>query len=137
MSQSPLSTEQLKHYYEEGYLLIEDFYSEEQMDAVQKSIEGILDQLAKDLFADGKIQSTYSNLDWTQRLLAMNKDFPDATVILHKSGFLPESMYNLFTDDKILQIAESLGCGPDLCLSPIWNLRGKLPAHEETVVPWH
>ena len=107
------------------------------MDAVQNSIEATLDQLAKDLFADGKIKSTYPDLDWTQRLLAMNKDFPDATIILHKSGKLPEAMYNIFTDDKIQLIAEYLGCGPDLCLSPIWNLRGKLPAHPETVVPWH
>jgi len=30
-----------------------------------------------------------------------------------------------------------LGVGPDVALNAAWNLRGKMPSHEETVVPWH
>jgi hypothetical protein len=27
--------------------------------------------------------------------------------------------------------------GPEVALNAAWNLRGKMPSHEETVVPWH
>jgi len=30
-----------------------------------------------------------------------------------------------------------LGVGPDVAINAAWNLRAKMQAHEETVVPWH
>jgi phytanoyl-CoA hydroxylase len=79
----------------------------------------------------------YAGLDWTSRLLRMRQEFPDAPVILIKGGVLPPSLQAIFADDRILDVAAQLGVGPDVALNAAWNLRGKMPAHEETVVPWH
>merc|ERR1719181_1940667 len=43
----------------------------------------------------------------------------------------------MFSAKAALDVAEQLGLGADLALNAAWNLRGKMPAHEETVVPWH
>ena len=47
------------------------------------------------------------------------------------------SLQKMFSCDRILDIAAQLGVGPEIALNPAWNLRGKMPSHEETVVPWH
>lgn len=44
------------------------------------------------LFKAGKIKDLYADQDWTQRLLQMRRDFPDAPVILIKGGVLPVAL---------------------------------------------
>ncbi len=67
----------------------------------------------------------------------MRQDFPDAPVILVKGGVLPFALQKLFAASEILDVAAQLGVGPEIALNPAWNLRAKMPSHEETVVPWH
>jgi hypothetical protein len=95
------------------------------------------DNLAKRLHRAGKTKSEYAGLDWTSRLMRMREDFSDAAVVLMKGGVLPPSLQRMFSDDRILDVVEQLGVGPGVALNPAWNLRGKMPSHEETVVPWH
>lgn len=137
MGDSPLKRDQLKALFEDGFLLLPDFYSAESLDAVRKDVEVMIDNLAKRLFKAGKIKDLYADLDWTSRLLRMRQDFPDAPVVLIKGGILPPALQTMFGDSRMLDIAAQLGVGPDVALHPAWNLRGKMPAHEETVVPWH
>ena len=81
----------------------------------------------------GKIKSLYAELDWTQRLSAMRKDFPDAPVVLIKGGVLPAALQRLFADERMLDAAQQLGVGADVALNPAWNLRGKMPKHVRTL----
>eukprot|EP00041_Stephanoeca_diplocostata_P030764 m.939059 g.939059 ORF g.939059 m.939059 type:complete len:443 (+) comp23823_c1_seq9:90-1418(+) len=135
--QGPLSREQLGEFYKNGFIFIPDFYKETELDAVREDVERMIDDLAVRLYRAGKLKSTYEDLDWTSRLLRMRKDFPDAPVILIKGGILPAALQTLFAHKKILDIAEQLDLGPSIALNPAWNLRAKMPSHEETVVPWH
>ena len=120
-----------------GYIFLPEFYKQKDLDPVQKDVERMIDNLAIRLHRAGKIKDLYEGLDWTSRLLRMRQDFPDAPVILIKGGVLPESLQQMFSDDRILDIAAQLGVGPACALNAAWNLRGKMPSHEETVVPWH
>jgi phytanoyl-CoA hydroxylase len=70
-------------------------------------------------------------------MLKIHSEFPDAPVLFAKEGKLPRGLQRMFTDPRILDIAEQLGVGDQIALNPAWNLRAKLPSHEETVVPWH
>lgn len=114
-----------------------EWYSKAALDAVRVDVESMIDNLAIRLHRAGKIKDLYKGLDWTSRLLRMRQDFPDAPVILIKGGVLPVSLQTMFTEPKMLDIANQLGVGPDIALNAAWNLRGKMPSHEETVVPWH
>lgn len=69
--------------------------------------------------------------------MKMAQDWPDVPVVLHKNGVLENEFLNMFTDKKMQDLVAQLGLAPDLALSPIWNLRTKMPSHAETVVPWH
>ena len=120
-----------------GYLFLPEWYSKAALDAVRVDVESMINNLAIRLHRAGKIKDLYQDLDWTSRLLRMRQDFPDAPVILIKGGVLPVSLQKMFTEPKMLDIANQLGVGPDIALNAAWNLRGKMPSHEETVVPWH
>ena len=133
----PLSKEQVKKFFEDGYLFLPEFYKQPALDAVEKDVDSMINNLAIRLHSAGKIKDLYEGLDWTSRLLRMRRDFPDAPVILIKGGVLPVSLQKMFAEEKILDVATQLGLGPDIALNAAWNLRGKMPAHEETVVPWH
>lgn len=135
--QGPLSRAQMETFFEDGYLFLPDFYNADALSKCRSDTEGMIDKLATRLHNAGKINSLYKDHDWTSRLLRMREEFSDAPVVLIKGGVLPKAFQTMFSDERILDIAEQLGAGPELALNPAWNLRGKMPAHEETVVPWH
>jgi len=136
-AKGPLTKAQLESFFRDGYLFIEEFYAKDDLEMCKEDVTGMIDKLAKRLYKAGKIKDLYDDLDWTQRLLKMRADFSDAPIVLIKGGILPVSMQKMFSEQRILDIAEQLGIGPEISLNPAWNLRGKMPAHEETVVPWH
>ena len=133
----PLNHDQLNSFFENGYLFIEKFYDNSYLEECENDVSLMISNLAHRLFKAGKIKMLYDDLGWTQRLLRMREDFEDAPIVLIKGGVLPVSMQKMFSEQRILDIAAQLGIGPEISLNPAWNLRGKMPAHEETVVPWH
>ena len=64
-----LTAEQMEHFEEEGYLLLRGMLD---VDAVIQPIideyHGVLDNLARELYATGQIESTYDELPFGQRL---------------------------------------------------------------------
>ena len=117
--------------------MLPDFYGKEILEETKNNIEYILDNLAKALFDAGKIKSEYSDHDWKSRLIKMKADYPEAPLVFIKKGILPQALQKMYSDDRILDIAEQLGVGPEVALNPAWNLRAKMQTYEETVVPWH
>jgi len=100
-------------------------------------VEVAIDRLADSLYKSGKITSTFQHSNWTQRLLEMTSECPDAPIMLMKRGILPPAFQQLFADKAFSKMATQLGVGEDIALNPAWNIRSKMPNHEETVVPWH
>eukprot|EP00911_Craspedida_sp_UC1_P002030 UC1_evm3s1566 len=133
----PLSRAQQDDFYRDGFVYLPKFYSAPQLKAVQEEVEEQLDHLAHRLHAAGLVRDTYAGADWTQRLLQLWNDYEHAPLVLIKEGVLPLALGALYTDSRILDVVQQLGVGPDIALNPAWNLRGKMPGHEETTVPFH
>eukprot|EP00658_Telonema_sp_P-2_P010493 TRINITY_DN13954_c0_g1_i3.p1 TRINITY_DN13954_c0_g1~~TRINITY_DN13954_c0_g1_i3.p1 ORF type:complete len:390 (-),score=92.31 TRINITY_DN13954_c0_g1_i3:83-1252(-) len=133
----PLSRAQLAAFYNDGFLMLPEFFCHEQLEAVQTDTETVISELAERLYAGGKISQLHRGLDWTSRLLRMKEEFSGAPVCLIKGGVLPAALQRMFCHPEILEVAEQLGIGGEIAVNPAWNLRGKMPGHEETVVPWH
>ena len=133
----PLSRDQLESFYRDGFLHIPGFFGEQALAESRQNVDSMIANLASRLFSAGKIKEKYDELDWTARLMRLRQDFADAPVVFIKGGILPHAFRGMFANKRILDMCEQLGCGPDLALNPAWNLRGKMPQHEETVVPWH
>ena len=132
----PLTAKQVRAYTEDGFLILPHFF-EDFLPSLQSDVEGLIDGLADELYATGRVRSTYANESWTKRLLKLTKDYPDAPMVLIKGGILPRNFQRLFQDARMLDVANQLGVGPSVAVSAAWNLRAKMKKHEETTVPWH
>ncbi|OWF42670.1 phytanoyl-CoA dioxygenase-like [Mizuhopecten yessoensis] len=131
-----LSDSKIKQFFEEGYLIVEDFFSKAELDAVRVATENLVEKLAQKLHSAGKIKHLYKEYGLFERLTKIETEFPGANVILHKTGELPQAYRDLWSNDRLLNVIEQL-IGPDIASSPVWNLRTKTPRNEATVVPWH
>ena len=129
------SQAQIDQYYEDGYLVLDGMFTE-QLPALRTDIEQLISNLATKLHEGGLVSSTYADKSWTERLLALQTE-TDAAIQLIKGGILPPAFRTLYEDPRILDVAAQLGVGKDCAVSPAWNIRAKMPSHDETVVAWH
>ena len=106
------------------------------METLKKGILKQIDDLADRLFDAGKIDNKHEDKAFFQRMIHLEKEFPGASLLLHKKGVLPEGAKELWSYHKLLNIGEQI-LGPNVAGNPVWNLRVKLPEHEDGVVPWH
>ncbi|XP_022094672.1 phytanoyl-CoA dioxygenase-like isoform X2 [Acanthaster planci] len=131
-----LTHDQLKRYFDEGYLLIPDFFQPFELDPVREGIAEEVDRLVDQLYNAGKIKDKCSDAGLFQRMTLIEEQFPGAAVLLHKTGYLPQSFRDLWSNERLLNVMEQL-IGPDIAGHPVWNLRVKTPQNEQATVPWH
>lgn len=126
----------IKQYFEEGYLIIEDFFKPEELEACKDTLEILVEELAQKLYKAGKVKSLYKDYGLFQRLTKLEEEFPGAVILLHKIGKIPQSFRDLWANERLLNLIEQL-IGPDISGSPNWNLRTKTPHTTSMEVPWH
>ncbi|XP_064601732.1 phytanoyl-CoA dioxygenase domain-containing protein 1-like [Liolophura sinensis] len=131
-----LPEKDIRQFFELGYVVVEDFFDKKDLEACRKAIEEKVEQLAQKLLKGGKIRNTYSEYGFFERLTMLEKDFPGATILLHKLYALPKAFSDLWSSERLLNVVEQL-IGPDIMGHPVWNLRAKTPQNESATVPWH
>ena len=63
-----LNNEQLNHFKDEGYLVVEDVIdSINVLDPLVKEYESVLNNFANELFGKGEIKELYQDLDFSDR----------------------------------------------------------------------
>ena len=70
---SGLSPEELTLFHREGYLHVPDALQDEDLDPVQRELEGIVDAAARRLLAAGKIDRDFAELPFEKRLIPLAK----------------------------------------------------------------
>jgi hypothetical protein len=138
----PLTHEQVETFFKTGVLVLPEFYSKQQIDAVKADTEKVIDELAHMLYRAKRIGSLYNSnsSDWQERMAKITSEDPQAPIFLTKAGVLPEAFWEIFGDERMLDVATQLGLNRDhqgIALNPAWNLRAKMPGDKVTVVPWH
>ncbi|XP_074642815.1 uncharacterized protein LOC141900020 isoform X2 [Tubulanus polymorphus] len=131
-----LSEEQIKHYFEEGYVIVRDYLTPDELEPCKRGIAEIVDGLAKKLFRHGKISELHEEAGVFHRLTLLEQDFPGAFALIFKAGELHQSFRDLWENEKLLNMVEQL-IGPEVSGHPVWNLRPKVPQNSATTVPWH
>lgn len=131
-----LTQDQLQKFFKEGFLIVENFFTQEQLQPCCNDIEEMVDTLAKKLYDAGKIKELHEECGFYQRLTELDREFPGAAILLFKSQKMSKGFQNLWSDEKLLNIAEQI-LGPEVAGHPVWNLRPKIPKNEIVVVPWH
>ncbi|XP_078000823.1 uncharacterized protein LOC144453411 [Glandiceps talaboti] len=131
-----LTSQQLAQFFEEGYVLVPDYFSREELQPVREAVSSCVDKLVNKLYDAGKIKKKHRDAGLFKRMTLIDKEFPGAVVLLIKTGWLPQAFRDLWSSERLLNVAEQL-IGPEIAGHPVWNLRVKTPHTEEVTVPWH
>jgi len=133
-----LTDEQLTHFNEQGYLVVENVLNEAEVDSLWAEYSDLLDELAQRFYAEGKLSSTYADLPFDERYIAMLNEtdafyehldisLPMVREMAEDAGVhTGEAVFNMLTNPKILDIAESI-LGAEISSNPIQHARIKPP----------
>ena len=131
-----LSRAQIDRYFEDGFLIVEDLLSREDVQPVIDDIVAIVDELARRLHAAGRIRDLRLEHGFGTRLAALEAECPGAAIWVTHLGDLRPGLRELWSSPKLLDIVADL-IGPDIAGHPIWNIRSKTPRTTLMTVPWH
>ena len=134
-----LTSEQIAHFRDEGYVVVEGLLDPERdLNPVIEEYAGVLDRFAGELFAAGRIASTYADLPFSDRLTqiyaesgkvdAQYFDFSlPQTGVTHETPFWTgPAVFALLRHPAILDAVESL-IGPEIYANPVQHVRMKPP----------
>jgi phytanoyl-CoA hydroxylase len=136
-----LTAEQIEHFGEEGYLVVEGVLDPETvLDPVIEEYTEVLDRLVHDLYEREEISSLFEDLDFAERFIKVCIETGD----VHKQYFdfsLPfqnvkedipfwtgQAVLNAFTAESLLDCVESL-IGSEIYSNPVQHVRIKPPEH--------
>ena len=84
-----LPEHKIKQFFEKGYLVVEDFFADDELNPCLRAIESIVDRVARNIHEAGHIIDLHEDKDVFTRLTCLDKEFPGATILAHKDGTLP------------------------------------------------
>lgn len=136
-----LTAQQLQHFQEEGYLLVEGLFDPvADLDPIIDEYKGVLNNLAQDLYETGEISSTYDEFPFGQRVCqiygesgeihAQYFDFslPQGNVSHDTPLWVGPAVFNAITNPRLLDAVEAI-VGPEIYSNPVQHVRIKPPEH--------
>jgi hypothetical protein len=124
---SGLSPEELTLFHREGYLHVPDALQDEDLDPVQRELEGIVDAAARRLLAAGKIDRDFAELPFEKRLIPLAKVDASAVHGINFPNNLGKGIFGFLHNDRLLDLVQSI-VGPEVYANPCQHIRAKLPA---------
>lgn len=135
-TQAGLSAEQQAFFEQEGYLVVEDVFTEADLQPVIEEITDAIDVRAKELIEEGELSRDYSELPFETRLAYISQETDKLARSIWNGTLAGPAFFQLICHPKLLDIAEGL-CGPELIASSVYRLRPKIPNYGYGSVPWH
>src|SRR5262249_43178023 len=136
-----LTAEQVAQFEREGYLVVDDLLDPQRdIDPIIAEYEGVLDRLAKELYAWDQIASTHDDLPFSERLTRIYAESGKVHAqyfdfSLPQDGIKPDTpfwtgpaVFNALRNERILDAVESL-IGPEIYSNPVQHVRLKPPEH--------
>lgn len=131
-----LSDSQLQSFEENGYLLIENALTPDDLNPLISEFEDIVNEGASQLYKDGLIDSEFKTEGFDTRLARITEQSPTVFQQVFSGTHTGPALFHLLINSKLLDIAESL-VGSEIMCHPAYRVRPKLPDHDRTLVPWH
>jgi ectoine hydroxylase-related dioxygenase (phytanoyl-CoA dioxygenase family) len=133
-----LTAQQQELYDRQGYIVLENFLTDEDLAPAREAMMKKVDFIADELFRDGVISDKHENEPFETRLARIFEGLTDKDFLRYDRGWrdrLPGYFY-LMSNPKILDAVESL-IGPEIFSNPVYNTRPKVPKVAAGAVPWH
>ena len=131
-----LTQDQLDRFHREGYLVVEDVFSDATLQPVIDEIREEIDVRARDLVASGELSQTFEELNFEHRLARISQETDKVALAIWNGKLSGPAFFGLITNPNLLDVAEQL-CGEELIASSVYRLRPKIPGHRMSAVPWH
>ncbi len=155
-----LNDEQLEHFHEKGYVVVEDLIDpDEMLDPLEAEYGTVLDNLAWQLYDEGAIGSTYAGVEFGERLTRIYQEsgevhsqyfdlsLPQKNITYDTPMWHGPAVFDFLTAPPLLDAVESI-IGPEIYSNPTQHVRLKppealTPANHETggvhlgATPWH
>ena len=121
-----LNDSQIATFKEEGYLIIEDLFTEDDLCPVKDEFNTVVEAQAQQLYQAGQVSGLYENESFERRLAKIAAEAPEATSALQTRAHKDEALFQFMKHPKILDRVESL-VGPDILCHPSYNIHPRLP----------
>ena len=121
-----LNDSQIATFKEEGYLIIEDLFTDDDLRPVKDEFNAVVEVQAQQLYQAGRVSSLYENESFERRLAKIAAEAPEATSALQTRAHKDEAFFQFLKHPKILDRVESL-VGPDILCHPSYNIHPRLP----------
>ena len=138
-----LTAEQTEAFDTYGYIIAQGVLTAEDLQPVIDELSDFIDQRARDLKAEGKIENLYEDEPFETRYGLLFEQCPEMNRGLDIMYLRGKSTFEFLHNDNLLDVTESL-LGPELTCNPIQHVRAKPPAMYEKKegpgfhnVPWH
>ncbi len=154
-----LTSEQREHLSEFGFVKVDDVLDPEAViDPVIEEYAGVLDSLAEKLHSEGVISSTYSELEFGERVTRIYEEsgeiyngyfdfsLPQNGIKADTPFWAGPAVFNALTAPSLLDAVESV-VGPEIYSNPVQHVRIKIPESRAPrdengyvkfgVTPWH
>lgn len=139
-----LTDQQVEQFHEEGFVVVPDMVTEQDIAPVQRALEQAVEQRAQLLMSDGRITDPAEDEPFDRRMAELWRQSHDATGKFDLVDLGLDELLQFMACDNLLDGIESI-VGPEITLNPIQHLRAKVPAASDQDragglagnVPWH
>lgn len=138
-----LTAEELSLFHRQGFLVKPGLYSAADLKPLQDALSEIIDQGARDLYAEGMLANAHADKPFGRRLSSIYLEDKEAGEEITRrvmgkggGGYNGPAMLQTIRHAPLLSCIESL-IGPNIVGSSVYRIRPKLPGWDRGEVPWH
>ena len=121
-----LNDSQIATFKEEGYLIIKDLFTDDDLRPVKDEFSAVVEAQAQQLYQAGRLSTLYENEPFERRLAKITAEAPEAAAALQTRAHKDEAFFQFLKHPKILDRVESM-VGPDILCHPSYNIHPRLP----------
>ena len=136
-----LSAREVAQFHEQGYLVVEDVLTDEDIQVIRDGYAVRLGEVAERLVAAGRLTETFADLPFAERYIAILNEAPDFYQHLNISlplendfpadadMFTGSAVFHLLTNPRLLDVVESI-IGSEIYSNPVQHIRIKPPVKD-------
>jgi len=133
-----LTSEQTRHYDEEGYLVLPGLLDGHDMQPARDAMNEKVSEIIGQLHAEGLIPSKLEDRPFESRLAETFANLGESEFLKYGAGWRDRKpgYFHFMCNPKIVDAVESL-IGGEIFSNPVYNVRPKVPKVAAGAVPWH
>ena len=119
-----------------GFAILHSILESETLEAVKHECKALVDELALQRQAAGKLVNTHPDATFETHLIQLYENYPDENPTIFRPELHREGFFGVFAHPVLLELAGVI-LGTEIRLYPNYSVRPKLPENKRIEVLWH